>query len=235
MAYVKKADRVKCNEVELETPTPEKSEPEPEPKKKPVELYTPTGSTGKGRTGRFSFALDASGAPDLSSMRDSTKEQFRKYLTDPMLAINLGAIPPIELAPPVFNEDDVKALYVMLGPIEAYAVSLFMKVPVPLAMKVFLYTEDEVKTLTPSTVALANKYSKYMMWYAQSKEEINFAMTFFTVTSAKLQALRVEAAKLKAASESGNPAFENTIRITEAPPDASSGISAAVGEGVDRE
>jgi hypothetical protein len=187
---------------------------------KPFQPYVPTDTSAARGKSRMSFTLTPEGDPDFSSMRTGQRELFTKILSDPRYREQLGiAGQPVAL-PPVFTEDDIKALYVMLGPVEAYIVALWMKVPVPLAMKTFTYTETEIQKLTPSTMALANKYQQYLLWYAGAKEEINFAMTFFTITTAKLQSLRKEVAALKAAEEENNPALADTIRITEVPASA---------------
>lgn len=199
------------------TPTPEST---PEPASTPVAAYVPTSVSGDGikTKTRFSITLNDDGRPDVGSMRDGTKEQFRAFIRDPQVKADLGLT--AEEPPPQFTEDTIKFFYSALGPAQAYVFALALKCPVELASKVFVYTPEEIAQLAPPTLALANKYAHLLTAYTRWQEEINFTMAFVGVTTAKLAALRKEVAELKMAltREPENPALRNNIRIVESTP-----------------
>jgi hypothetical protein len=220
---------VKETEVEEKPPIAVEQPVEPEKeKKKPFEPYEPTGETAGAKKGRASFTLDENGRPDLGSMRESTKAQFKQWMSDPAIRAQLG-VEGGTVLPPAFTEDDIRNFFLMFGPIEGYIVALAMKVPPQLAVKVFTYSETDLAMVVPATTAIANKYQEYLTWYGSAKEEINFFMAMFASTSAKLRTLQAEWARMKEeiANENPNPATQWTkppdtgehvdggIRITE--------------------
>jgi hypothetical protein len=184
----------------------------------PKKSFTPYRQTGdsSARKKRISFGVDPkTGLPDVNSLNPDVKEQLKKLITDPEMRKAFGEagipIPVLE----VFKEEDIKLLYTMVGPVEAYAVAMAMKVPVQLAMQVFLYTPAEIEALTPPTLAVANKYAAYLGGLVAWKEELAFGFALFGVTSAKLATLRHLVSVEKQKEKEANPAFSDMAKPSE--------------------
>jgi hypothetical protein len=170
---------------------------------------------------RMTFTVTPDGMPDFSALRANQRDFLKRVLTSSEVKAQLGVAEQTVELPPMFTEQDVRALYAMLGPVEGYAFALALKCPVPLAAKIFTYTEDDLAILTAPTVALLNKYQAWLGGYAKWKEEITFAMVFISVTQKKLSMLRLDIQRIKDA-QAANPAIrdyikERAVAVTEAP------------------
>jgi hypothetical protein len=136
---------------------------------------------------RISIPLNPDGTPDFSKMRTSTIDKFKKAVGSGDVTVNASSTPKVP-DDQLMTYEEVAALFDMLGPIEGYAIALFMKVPVPLAMKVFTYTDADKAELVPAAMALANKYG--IKQYLGYLEETRFMMVMYKVTTIKMETLK---------------------------------------------
>lgn len=154
----------------------------------PFEINNDPGTPKAERQERISIVLDSEGKPDFTKMRASTVEKFKKAVGESAMSAGNPDVKPRVPDENLMSYEEVAALFDMLGPVEGYAIALIMKVPVPIAMKVFTYTEADKAELVPAAMALANKYG--IKQYLGYLEETRFAMVMYKVTTLKLEAMK---------------------------------------------
>lgn len=144
---------------------------------------------------QLSFDLNEDGSPDLTSMRGRTKEKVQAFFSDPKFAAAFGAKPAGPASIDFFPQGPgekypamIGSLYNMVGMIEAMAVQNIWKVPAPVAVRVFTYTEQEKEALAPPTVKVLNKYAP--AWLIKYQDEIALANILLTITAMKIQTAR---------------------------------------------
>jgi hypothetical protein len=131
---------------------------------------------------------DANGKIDFDRMRDSSKAQLKKILSDPAIAAQFGvsksAVPQAQFV----SDEMVGAFYSVLGSVESMIASKVFKVDSSLAARAFAFDEEKKKALTPLTIKVANKYA--WDWLAKYGDEIMLASVFVSVTMSQVLLLK---------------------------------------------
>lgn len=172
-------------------PTPPKPQPKPAPAVpalKPETPPAPKPPATKESDSRLTIPLDASGRPDVASMRDRTKEKVRRLISDPDVARSLGvtpdAAPAVAVVPRVITDSLVRAI----EQIETVLVSRVTKAPAPIVLAVCKYTPDEREAIAVPLEGVLNKYSPKL--FSKYGEEIALASVLVMITMSKIETVR---------------------------------------------
>lgn len=156
--------------------------PEPEP------IREENSETTKPVRERFqmSFDLNEDGSPDLTPMRERTKERVREFFSDPRMAAAFGVKPVTAAGPEVqiFHPMMVAGMYSVLGSVETMVAIRMGHIPEHIARQVFTYSANEVEVLTGPTVRVLNKYAAE--WMIKYQDEIALATLLISMTINKV-------------------------------------------------
>lgn len=157
----------------------------------------PSPSSPLAKGARMSFALDEKGKPDLDAMHTRTREQFKLFFIDSDLRRRLG-VAELTVNAEGIPDAQISGLYVALGRIEAWVVSLF-GYDRGLCYYHLQFTPQEIAALTPSTKRVLAKYVKG--WILDHMDEVMLIVQLATMTAAKVDMLNratLERANIKA-------------------------------------
>lgn len=132
-------------------------------------------------------------------MRDTTKARLGAALRrDPALAAELVGTPAPSAAPAgtsvAMPAEVVRALYSMLGTIEATAAERFYRFPPEIA-ETFHYTPAEIARLEPPTQRILSKWSG--TWITKYQDECALALDLVAIHMEKVQKIQVFLREIK--------------------------------------
>jgi hypothetical protein len=169
-----------------------------EAKEAPAPIPTPAPIPEEKRKERFqlSFDINEDGSPDLSSLRESTRDKVKQFFGNPKIAA-LFDVKPQQPEVQVFHPAMISGMYDLVGAIESWAVEKYWAIPQPICKHVFTYSPEEKRALEGPTVRVLNKYAAD--WMIKYQDEISLATLLLSITIAK-----INAAKLIAKREAAN-------------------------------
>lgn len=144
---------------------------------------------------RVQIPVDDAGRIAWANMRESTREETRKFVTqllnDRELAASLGLEKP---AMEVFPQKWIDALYDSVGTLEVALAPRLFGVSSQVASQVFPFSQLEKDKLCQPTAAVISKYAAD--WMIRFKEEIALAMLLTTMTYTKIMMAKMAQQKM---------------------------------------
>ena len=135
---------------------------------------------------RITIPLTDSGAPDVESMREKTKERLRRIITDPATARALGVTDAPAVA--VLPREVIYAAVNAISQLETMIVARYTKAPPQIIMAIVPYTPEETQAVAGPLENVLNKYSPAVL--SKYGDEIALGALLLMMTARKIEAVQ---------------------------------------------